>query len=107
MEREEKVVCVCVHACKLVRVMSNSLQPHELDKLEAASLLYPWDSPDKNTGVGCCSFLQRIFLTQGLNLGLLQCRQIPYCLTHHGGALSHQGQVSVTTRHLHVHVSLV
>ena len=27
----------------------------------------PWDSPDKNTGVGCRSLLQGIFLTQGLN----------------------------------------
>ena len=28
------------------------------------------------------SLLQGIFLTQRLNLGLLQCRQIPYCLSH-------------------------
>ena len=33
-------------------------------------LLYPWNSPDKNTGVGCHSLLQGIFLTQGSNLGL-------------------------------------
>ena len=26
--------------------------------------------------------LQGIFLTQGLNPGLLHCRQIPYCLNH-------------------------
>ena len=30
-----------------------------------------WDSPGKNTGVGCHALLQWIFLTQGLNLGLL------------------------------------
>ena len=29
------------------------------------------DSPGKNTGVGCHSHLQRIFLTQRSNLGLL------------------------------------
>ena len=29
----------------------------------------------KNTGVGCHSFLQAIFLTQRSNLGLLHCRQ--------------------------------
>ena len=29
----------------------------------------------KNTGVGSLSFLQRIFLTQELNLGFLHCRQ--------------------------------
>ena len=32
----------------------------------------------KNTGVGSHSFLQEIFLTQGLNLGLLYCRHILY-----------------------------
>jgi len=32
--------------------------------------------------VGSHSLLQRIFLTQGLNPGLLYCRQILYCLSH-------------------------
>ena len=40
------------------------------------------DSPGKNTGVGCHALLQGIFLTQGLNPGLLHCRQILYCLSH-------------------------
>ena len=42
------------------------------------------DSPGKNIGVGCHALLQRIFSTQGSNLGLPHCRQI---LSH----LSHQG----------------
>ena len=29
-------------------------------------------------------FLQRLFPTQGSNLGLLHCRQILYCLSHQG-----------------------
>ena len=37
----------------------------------APRLLCPQDFPGKNTGVGCHSLLQRILLTQGLNLGLL------------------------------------
>ena len=41
-------------------------------------LLCPWDSPGKDTGVGCHSPLQR-FPIQGLNSGLLHCRQILYC----------------------------
>ena len=41
-----------------------------------ASFLCPWDSPGKNAGVGCHALLQGIFLTQGLNLGLPNCRQI-------------------------------
>ena len=34
---------------------------------------YPWDSPGKNTEVGCHFLLQGIF-TQESNLGLLNCR---------------------------------
>ena len=35
------------------------------------SLLCPWDSPGKNTGVGCHAVLQGIFPTQASNLHLL------------------------------------
>ena len=44
-------------------VMSDSLQPH---RLQPTRLLCPWDSPSKNTGVGCLSLLQGIFPTQGM-----------------------------------------
>ena len=47
--------------------------------LWTARLLCPWDSPGKNTGMGCHFLLQSIFPTQGLNLHLLPpllCRQI-------------------------------
>ena len=50
--------------------------------LEPTRFLCPWNSPGKNTGVGCHSFLQGIFQTQGLNLGLLHCRRILYHLSH-------------------------
>ena len=56
-------------------VVSNSLQSHGL---WPTRLLCPWDSPGKNAGVGCHFLLQGIFLTQGLNLGLLHCRQTFY-----------------------------
>ena len=42
------------------------------------------DSPSKNIGVGCHALLQGIFPTQGLNPGLLHCRQILYHLSHQG-----------------------
>ena len=45
--------------------MSDSLWPYGL---WPARLLYPRDSPGKNTGVGCHLFLSGIFLTQGSNL---------------------------------------
>ena len=38
----------------------------------------------KNTGVGSLSLLQWIFLTQELNQGLLNCRQILYWLSYQG-----------------------
>ena len=53
-----------MHACQVASVMSDSLWPH--GRLPARPLC-PWDSPGKNTGVGCHAFLQGIFLTQGLN----------------------------------------
>ena len=49
-----------------------------------ARLLCPLDSPGKNTGVGCHFLLQRIFLTQGSNLGLPHCKQTLYPLSHQG-----------------------
>ena len=39
-------------------------------------VLRPWDSPGKNTGVGCHFLLQGIFPTQGSNPGLPHCRQM-------------------------------
>ena len=49
----------------------------------------PWtkqsmNSPGQNTGVGSCSLLQGIFLTQGSNPGLLHCRWILHQLSHQG-----------------------
>ena len=43
-----------------------------------------WHSPGQNTGVVSLSLLQGIFPTQGLNTGLLHCRQILCQLSHKG-----------------------
>ena len=68
--------------CVLSRlVLSDSLRPHGL---QPARLLYPWDSPGKNTGVGCHALLQGIFPTQGSNPGPLHCRRILDGLSHQG-----------------------
>ena len=48
---------------------------------------HPWDFPGKNPGVGCHFLLQDIFLTQGLNPGLLHCRQTLYRLNHQGRSI--------------------
>ena len=53
----------------------------------ARRLLSPWDSPGKNTGVVCNTFLQAIFLTQESNLHPLcrmHCTWILYPLSHQG-----------------------
>ena len=48
----------------------------------------PWDSPGKNTEVGCHALLQGIFPTQEWNPCLLHCRQILYSLRHLGSPSS-------------------
>ena len=62
-------------------VMSGSLWPQ--GQLPTR-LCHQWDFPGKNTGVGCHFLLQGIFPTQGLNPGLLHCRQTLYPLSHQG-----------------------
>ena len=69
------MVCVCVSRS----VVSNSLWPHELQRTR---LLCPWNSPGKNTGMGCHSLLQRIVPTLGFNPGLPHCREILYHLSY-------------------------
>ena len=49
-------------------VVSDFLQPLGLQPI---GLFCPWDSPGKNTGVGCHALLQGIFPTQGSNLQLM------------------------------------
>jgi len=43
-----------------------------------------WNPPGQNTGVSSYSLLRGIFLTQGSNPGLLDCRWIVYQLSHQG-----------------------
>ena len=58
-------------------VVSDSLWPHGL---LPARFLCPWESPSKNTGVGCYALLQGIFPTDRSNSDLLCYRQILYHL---------------------------
>ena len=63
----------------LVAQSCPTLQPHGLSP---ASLLCPCKNtgilPGQNTGMVCHSLIQGIFPPQGLNPGLLHCRQILY-----------------------------
>ena len=53
-----------------------------------ARLLCPWDSPGKNTGVGCHFLFQGTFPTWESNPGLLYCRQSLYQLTYKGSPIA-------------------
>ena len=57
----------CTHA-KLFQLCPSSLWPHAL---YPTRLLCPWDSPGKDTGVGCDALLQGTFSMQGWKLCLL------------------------------------
>jgi len=73
------VLCACVlHSFSRVRLFATLWTI-------AYRLLCPWDSPGKNTGVGCHTLLQGIFPTQESNPHLWHlghCRQILYPLSH-------------------------
>ena len=78
--RTARGVCwVCVCPCTCAQSCSTLCNP--LDGSLPGSTVHG-GFPGKNTGAGCHFLLQGIFLTQGLNLGLLcllHCRQILYC----------------------------
>ena len=66
---------VCLYAFKKHKhrvhagsIVFDSLWPQ---RLQPTTLLFPWDFPGKNTGVGCHFLLQGILLTQGSSLCLL------------------------------------
>ena len=65
-----------------VKVLVTQLCLTLCDPIDLSRLLCAWNSPGKNTGVGCHSLLQGIFPTQGSNLGFLHCRHILYHLSH-------------------------
>ena len=56
--------------CLVAKSWSDSLQPH--------GLFCPWDSPVKNTGVGCHFLLRGTLLIQGSDPGLLPGRRSLY-----------------------------
>ena len=51
----KEVVCAATAAAAVTSVMSNSVRPH---RWQPTRLHHPWDSPGKNTGVGCHFLLQ-------------------------------------------------
>ena len=70
-----------MHACLVARWCLTLYDPMDC----SSSVFYVhWNSPGKNTGVGCHALLLGIFPTQGSNPGLSHCRRILYCVNHQG-----------------------
>ena len=89
-----------LHCRKILYQLSHQGSPSYITYMNVKSLnrvqlfatlwIVPYQAPPsmgfsgKNTGMGCQSLLQGIFLTQGLNPGLLHCRQTLNHLSHQG-----------------------
>ena len=69
-----------------MKVKIAQLCPALCNPMKPIRLLCPWNSPSKNTGVGCHSLLQGVFLTQGLNPHLLHWQVDSLPLSHQGGS---------------------
>ena len=67
-----------------VKVLVTQLCLLETPWTVAHQVLLPYNFLGKNDGVGSHSLSQGIFLTQGLNPGLLHYKQILYHLSHWG-----------------------
>ena len=64
--RPKRTSCCCCSAAQSCWTLYGSM-----DRSPPTRLFYPWDSPAKNTGVGCHFLLQGIIPTQGSNPHLL------------------------------------
>ena len=74
----------CLYCLCVCSVVSDFLWPHGL---YSTMFLFSWDSPGKNTGVGCHFLLQGILPTQGSSPRLLHLLhwQADSLLSHHLG----------------------
>ena len=71
-----------VHERSVATVISDSSQPNELQPVR---LLCPWDSPGKNTGVGCHALLQWDLSDPGIKPESPALQEDSVPLSHWGG----------------------
>ena len=81
-----------VFQCVSRSVVPDSLRPRGL---QPTRLLCVYDSPGKDTGVGC-HLLHGIFPTQGSNRGLRHGRQIVYPLSYEGSPVFAESETKPT-----------
>ena len=84
MNTKKKVQNFCDYRTIVFQLLSHGLTLLRPHGLQSTRLLCPWDSPGKNTGVGCHVLLQGIFQTQGLNSCLLHWQVDSLMLSHQG-----------------------
>ena len=79
------IIClhISMHSCSVTQLCPTLCNSMDWS-WQPTRLLYPWNFPGKNTGVGCHALLQGLFPIQGLNPGLSHCRWILYQLSHEG-----------------------
>ena len=70
------ITCCC---CCVVSVMSDSVRPH---RWQSTRLPHAWDSPGKNTGVGCH------FLLQCMKVKRAACINISFFFFNGGGLVA-------------------
>ena len=71
------LACCC---CSVASVVSNSVQPH---RGQPTRLPGPWDSPGKNTGVGCHFLLQWMKVkSESKSLSRVQLSATPWTAAH-------------------------
>ena len=69
-------------------------------------ILFPWDFPGKNTGVGCHFLLWGIFPTQGSNPGLLPAPAlIGKCFTAESPGKPDIGQILAQSKNKSPHLT--
>ena len=76
-----KNLCVCVCARSVTQSCLTDCDPMDCSP---PVFLCPWDFSSNHTGEGCHFLLQRIFPTQGSNLGLLHLQEGSFPLRHLG-----------------------
>ena len=81
----------CEYVCVCVRMLVAQLSPTLWDPMDYSlpGSYVHGNFLSRNTGVGCQFLPQRILPTQGLNLGLSDCRQILYHLSYHSFLIRH------------------
>ena len=79
-------ISYAVHTCSVAQSCPIPCNPMDCSPPGSSC---PWDSPGKNTAVGCHAFLQGIFPTQGCSLCLLRGQAVSLLSEPPGKPLMH------------------